>query len=330
MKEPGRAPAGSAAATPAYGDILVEGSIGDASNLIPLLASDSTSHGIAGLIFNGLIKYDKDIRIVGDLAESWEISKDGLVITFHLRKGVRWHDGRPFTAADVLYTYQVTVDPKTPTAYAGDFLKVKKAEVLDDWTFRATYDKPFAPALMSWSVGILPKHLLAGKEITTSPLGRRPIGTGPYKFKEWVTGQKIVLVSNPDYFEGRPYIDGYILRIIPDTATMFLELRANGIDRMGLTPLQYTRQTESNLFRENFNKYRYLSFAYTYMGYNLKNPLFTDKRVRQAIAHAVNRVEMIDGVLLGLGKPATGPYKPGTWAHNPNVRDYPYDPAKAT
>ena len=79
-----------------------------------------------------------------------------------------------------------------------------------------------------------------------------------------MTGQKIVLVSNPDYFEGRPYIDGYILRIIPDTATMFLELRANGIDRMGLTPLQYTRQTENNLFRKNFNKYRYLSFAYTY------------------------------------------------------------------
>ncbi|MEI7673024.1 MAG: peptide-binding protein [Deltaproteobacteria bacterium] len=328
-KEPGRAPAGSAAATPAYGDIMVEGSIGDASNLIPLLASDSTSHGIAGLIFNGLIKYDKNIRIVGDLAESWDVSKDGLVITFHLRKGVRWHDGTPFTAADVLYTYQVTVDPKTPTAYAGDFLKVKKVEVLDDWTFRVTYDKPFAPALMSWSVGILPKHLLAGKDITTSPLGRRPIGTGPYKFKEWVTGQKIVLVSNPDYFEGRPYIDGSILRIIPDTATMFLELRANGIDRMGLTPLQFTRQTENNIFRENFNKYRYLSFAYTYMGYNLKNPLFADKRVRQAIAHAVNRVEMIDGVLLGLGKPATGPYKPGTWAYNPNVRDYPFDPAKA-
>jgi peptide/nickel transport system substrate-binding protein len=327
--EPGRAPAGSAADTPAYGDIMVEGSIGDASNLIPLLASDSTSHGIAGFVFNGLIKYDKDIRIVGDLAESWEISKDGLVITFHLRRGVRWHDGHPFTAADVLYTYQVTVDPKTPTAYAGDFLKVKKAEVLDDWTFRATYDKPFAPALMSWSVGILPKHLLAGKEITTSPLGRRPIGTGPYKFKEWVTGQKIVLVSNPDYFEGRPHIDGYILRIIPDTATMFLELRANGIDRMGLTPLQNTRQTENNLFRKNYNKYRYLSFAYTYMGYNLKNPLFTDKRVRQAIAHAVNREEMIDGVLLGLGKSATGPYKPGTWAYNPRVRAYPYDPAKA-
>ena len=327
--EQGKAPSGSAAAGPAYGDIMVEGSIGDASNLIPLLASDSTSHGIAGMIFNGLIKYDKDLNIVGDLAESWEISKDGLVITFRLRKDVRWHDGRPFTAEDVLYTYQVTVDPKTPTAYAGDFLKVKKAEVLDAHTFRATYDKPFAPALMSWSVGILPKHLLAGKEITTSPLGRNPIGTGPYRFKEWVTGQKIVLVSNPDYFEGRPYIDGYIMRIIPDTATMFLELRANGIDRMGLTPLQYTRQTENNLFKKNYNKFRYLSFAYTYLGYNLKNPLFADKKVRQAIAHAVNRQEIIDGVLLGLGKPATGPYKPETWAYNPNVRQYPYDPKKA-
>ena len=328
-KEKDYVPAGGAAAAPAYGDIMVEGSIGDASNLIPLLATDSTSHGIAGMVFNGLVKYDKDINVTGDLAESWEVSPDGLVITFRLRKGVRWHDGRPFTAQDVLYTYQVTVDPKTPTAYAGDFLKVKKAEVLDDHTFRATYAKPFAPALMSWSVGILPKHLLAGKDITTSPLGRRPVGTGPYRFKEWVTGQKIVLVSNPDYFEGRPYIDGYILRIIPDTATMFLELRANGIDRMGLTPLQYTRQTENNLFRNNYNKFRYLSFAYTYLGYNLKNPLFADKRVRQAIAYAVNKEEIVAGVMLGLGKPATGPYKPGHWAWNENVRAYDYNPPKA-
>jgi peptide/nickel transport system substrate-binding protein len=181
-EEQKRTPAGSAAAAPVYGDIMVEGAIGDASNLIPLLSSDSTSHGIAGMIFNGLIKYDKDVNVVGDLAESWEISKDGLVITFHLRKGVRWHDGHPFTAEDVLYTYRVTVDPKTPTAYAGDFLKVKKAEVLSAHTFRVTYDKPFAPALMSWSVGVLPRHLLEGKDITTSPLGRRPIGTGPYRF----------------------------------------------------------------------------------------------------------------------------------------------------
>jgi len=314
---------------PAYGDILVRGDIGDASNLIPLLASDTASHNIAGMVYNGLVKYDKDMNIVGDLAESWDISSNGLVITFHLRKGVKWHDGRPFTAADVLYTYQVTVDPKTPTAYAGDFLKVKKADVIDDYTFRATYDKPFAPALISWSSAILPRHLLAGKDITQSSLSRHPIGTGPYKFKEWVAGQKIVLVSNPDYFEGQPYIDGRITRIIPDTATMFLELRAQNIGMMGLTPLQYTRQTENNLFQNNFNKYRYLSFAYTYMGYNLKNPLFADKRVRQAISYAINKDEIISGVLLNLGKPANGPYKPGTWAYNDQVKIYKYDPQKA-
>ncbi|MFA4915181.1 MAG: peptide-binding protein [Syntrophales bacterium] len=314
---------------PAYGDIMVEGSIGDASNLLPILASDSTSHDIAGMVFNGLVKYDKDLNVVGDLAESWDISPDGLVITFRLRKNVKWQDGHPFTAADVLYTYKVTIDPKTPTPYAGDFLKVKKAEVLDPYTFRVTYDKPFAPALMSWGSAVLPKHLLAGKDITASPLTRHPIGTGPYMFKEWSPGQKIVLVANPDYFEGRPYIGGYIMRIIPDMATMFLELRANGIDRMGLTPLQYTRQTENNLFRKNFNKYRYLSFSYTYLGYNLKNPMFVDKRVRQAIAYAINKEEIIQGVLLGLGKVATGPFKHGTWPYNPNVKAYPHSPRKA-
>lgn len=314
---------------PAYGDILVRGDIGDASNLIPILASDASSHAVAGMVFNGLVKYDKNMNIVGDLAESWDISPNGLVITFKLRKNVRWHDGKPFTAADVLYTYQVTVDPKTPTAYGGDFQKVKKAEALDDYTFRVTYDKPFAPALVSWGAAVLPRHLLAGKDITKSPLTRHPVGTGPYKFKEWVAGQKIVLISNEDYFDGRPYLDGRVTRIIPDTATMFLELRAQNLGMMGLTPLQYTRQTESNLFKENFTKYRHLAFAYTYMGYNLKNPLFADKRVRQAISHAINKEEIISGVLLGLGKPAMGPYKPGTWAYNDQVKIYHYDPAKA-
>ena len=314
---------------PAYGDIMVDGSIGDASNLIPLLASDSTSHDIAAMVYNGIVKYDKDLNIVGDLAESWEVSPDGLVLTFHLRKNVKWHDGFPFTADDVLFTYKATIDPKTPTPYAGDFLKVKKAEAPDPYTFRVTYDKPFAPALSSWGSAVLPKHLLEGKDITKSPLARHPVGTGPYKFKQWITGQKIALISNRDYFEGRPYIDGYLMRVIPDMATMFLELRAGGIDRMGLTPIQFARQTNSNLFKRKFNKYRYLSFFYTYLGYNLKNPIFADKKVRQAISYAINRKEIIEGVLLGLGQVATGPYKPGTWAHNANVKKYPYNPLKA-
>jgi peptide/nickel transport system substrate-binding protein len=314
---------------PAYGDIFIDGTIGDASTLIPPLASDSASHEIASLVYNGLVKYSGDLKLVGDLADTWEISPDGLTITFRLRRGVRWHDGAPFTAQDVLFTYQLMVDPKTPTAYSGDYKQVQTAEALDDYTFRVTYAKPFAPALGSWGLAILPKHLLAGQDITKSPLARHPIGTGPYKFLSWKTQDRIRLTYNPDYFEGRPNFNGYISMVKPDQATIFLELKAGNIDRTGLTPLQYTRQTEYPKFQKMFNKYRYVAFAYTYLGYNLLDPKFKDVRVRQALTSAINKEEIIDGVLLGLGTPATGPYKPGTWFYNPDVPTFPYDPNKA-
>jgi peptide/nickel transport system substrate-binding protein len=315
---------------PSYGDTIVVGSIGDASNLIPLLASDSASHDISGLIYNGLVKYDKNLNLVGDLAESWEVSPDGLTITFYLRRGVKWHDGTPFTAEDLLFGFHTITDPKTPTAYAGDYLEVKRAEVLDTHTFRVTYRKPFAPGLSTWgNLVVLPKHLLAGQDITKSKLTREPIGTGPYTFKQWLTQEKIVLESNPDYFEGRPYIDGYIYRIIPDPATMFLELKAGGVDWMGLTPIQYRRQTNYPAFEQQFRKYNYLPFSYTYLGYNLLSPLFQDKRVRQAISYAIDKEEIIKVVLLGLGEISTGPYKPGAWYYNPHVNRYPYNPERA-
>jgi len=320
----------STADAPAYGDIIIQGSIGDASNLIAMLASDSASHEIASLCYNGLVKYDKDLKLVGDLAESWDVSDDKLTITFHLRKGVKWQDGVEFTAEDVMFGYQTIIDPNTPTAYAGDFQEVEKAEVVDRYTFRVKYKKPFAPGLASWNyLIVLPAHILKGKDITRSELVRNPMGTGPYKLKEWKTGEKIVLVSNHDYFEGRPYIDGVIYRIIPDLATMFLELKAGNIDYMGLTPTQYLRQTDTPKFKKNFRKYKYLSFSYTYLGYNLLNPKFQDRRVRQAISYAIDKEEIIEGVLLGLGEVATGPYKPGTWQYNPDVKRYPYNPEKA-
>lgn len=315
--------------TPAYGDTMITSSIGEASNLIPLLSSDGASHEVSGYVFNGLVKYDKNLKVVGDLAESWDISPDKLSITFHLRKNVRWHDGQPCTAQDVLYTYKVTIDPKTPTAYAGDFQQVKRAEVIDDYTFKVTYDKPFAPALTSWAASVLPRHLLEGKDITTSPLARHPIGTGPYKFKEWIAGDRIVLVANDDYFEGRPYVSRRVFRVITDSATMFLELKNQGIDMAGLTPLQYVKQTDYPKFNQEFNKYKYLPFAYVYLGYNLRHPFFKDKRVRQAMSYAVNKQEIIEGILLGQGVPADGPYKPDMWAYNPNLKKYAFDPEKA-
>lgn len=317
------------ALTPEYGDTFIEASIGDASTLLPVLASDSASSEINGLVYNGLVRYDKNLHIEGELAKSWEISKDNLVITFHLRKGVKWHDGAPFTAADVLFTYQLYTDPKTPTAYAEAFKQVKKAEAPDPYTFRVTYGKPYAPALISWGTPIHPKHLLEGQDITTSPLARYPVGTGPYRFVEWVSGEKIVLEANPDYFEGEPYIKRVVYRIIPDISTQFLELQTGSLDFMGLSPLQYARQTDTPAFHRLFKKYRYLNFGYTYLGYNLRRALFQDKRVRQALSYAINKQEIIDGVLLGYGAVATGPYKPDTWVYNPQVPRYAYNPEKS-
>ncbi len=322
-------PAEGAEAAPAYGDTIIMGSIGDASNLLPVLASDSASSDIAGMVYNGLVRYDKNLQIEGDLAESWEISEDNLTITFHLRDGVTWHDGAPFTSEDVLFTYRLYIDPKTPTAYAERYRQVESAEAPDPHTFRVTYRKPLATALISWGMPVLPKHLLEGQEITESPLSRAPIGTGPYRFVEWKPGEKIVLEANSDYYEGKPYIKRMVYRIIPDLSTMFLELQSGGLDYMGLTPLQYDKQTDTPAFKRRYNKFRYAASSYTYMGYNLKRPMFQDKRIRQALAYALNKEEIIEGVLLGLGQVATGPYKPETWVYNPDVRRYPYSPEKA-
>ncbi len=322
-------PAEGKAAEPAYGDTFIEASIGEPSNLLPVLASDSASSDINSLVYNGLVRYDKNLKLEGELADSWEISPDNLTITFHLRHGVKWHDGALFTSADVLFTYRTYIDPKTPTAYAESFRQVAHAEAPDPFTFRVSYEKPYAPALESWGTAILPKHLLEGKDITKSPLSRAPIGTGPYKFVEWAPGEKLVLEANPDYYEGKPYIHRVVYRIIPDQSTQFLELQSGGIDAMGLTPIQYQTQTDTPAFKRQFTKYKYLAFAYTYLGYNLRRPMFQDRRVRQALSYAINKQEIIDGVLLGLGEVATGPYKPDTWVYNPDVQRYPYDPAKA-
>ncbi|MGE5699371.1 MAG: peptide-binding protein [Deltaproteobacteria bacterium] len=318
-------------AAPAYGDAMVFGSNGDVSGFLTAVTSDAASHDAASYVFNGLVRYDKNVKLEGELAESWEVARDGKKITFRLRKGVKWHDGTPFTSDDVMFTYRKIIDPKTPTAYAEDFKQVRRASNPDPHTFVVEYEKPFAPALASWGMSILPKHLLEKYEdISKSPLNKeRPIGTGPYKFVEWKPGARVVFEANPDYFEGKPYIQRVVTRIIPDQATMFLELKSGGVDSMNLTPVQYTRQTETEEFRNSYNKYRYTAFNYTYLGFRLSHPFFADRKVRRAIAHAINKKELVEGVLFGLGREAIGPYKPGTWVYNPDVPAFPYDPSRA-
>ncbi len=308
---------------------ITMGMAADAKRLMPFLASDSTSAEISSLIFHGLTKYDKNIRLTGDIAKSWDVSRDGLRITFHLREGVMWQDGVELTADDVIFTYNKVIDPKVPTPYSSVYGPVKSVEAPDKYTVRVTYREPFAPALESWGMGIVPKHLLEGKDLSSPEINRNPVGNGPYRLAEWVTGQKIVLDASDTYFEGRPNIDKVIYRIIPDASTMFLELKFGGIDYMGLTPPQYKLQTNTAFFKKYFQKFRYPSFGYTYLGYNLLNPLFSDKLVRHAIAYAINKKEIIAGVLLGYGTPCTGPFPPESWAYNTDVKDYDYNPEKS-
>ena len=315
--------------TPVDGDAFVTSSISEPSNLIPFLATDSASHEITALIFNGLVKYDENLKIVGDLAENWEIKEDGLRLIFHLRRNVRWQDGQPFTAEDVKFTYEKLTDPAIPTPYGGDYEKVKSVSVSDPYTVEVLYKEPFSPGLASWSVGIVPKHLLEKENLLKTDFIRHPVGTGPYILKKWDTGQSLELRANLDYFEGRPHLERYVYRVIPDQTTNFLELETGGVDMAMLTPLQYQKESDTPFFKKNYQKFRYPSFGYTYLGYNLNHPFFSDKRVRQAIGLAINKKEIIDSVLMGLGKVSTGPFLPGTWAYNPQVKETIFDPAKA-
>ncbi len=324
----------AAAGPPAYGDTFIEASIGDIGGLIPTLTSDQSSYEVGGLIYDGLVKTDKDLNLAPAMAQSWTYSRDCLDLTFTLRRDIKWHDGYPFTAADVVFTYQAMINPKTPAPFKEGFLLVKSVDAPDPYTVRVHYDKPYARAVETWGTSILPKHLLqsfadAGT-LRESPQNSQPVGTGPYRFQEWKPSEKVVLVANPDYYEGRPYLSRVVYRVIPSQATIFLELKANGVDYVNtLTGIQYARQTEYPAFRKAYRKFRYPASDYTFLGFNLKDPRFADRRVRQAFAHAINKQELIDGVRLGLAREATGPIRPGTWAYTDKVPRFDYDPEKA-
>jgi peptide/nickel transport system substrate-binding protein len=324
----------AAAGAPAYGDTFIQGSIGDIGGLIPSLTSDQSSHEVGSLIYDGLVKLDRDLNVAPAMAESWTYSRDCLELTFRLRRDVKWHDGRPFTAEDVVFTYQTMVNPKTPAPFKEGFLLVKDAQALDPYTVRVTYGKPYARAVETWGTYILPKHVLEpfaeSGRLRESPQNSHPVGTGPYRFQEWKPGEKVVLVANPAYYEGRPYLSRVVYRVIPSQATIFLELKAKGVDYVStLTGIQYARQTEYPAFRKAYQKFRYPASDYTFFGFNLRDPRFADRRVRQAFAHAISKQEVIDGVRLGLAREATGPIRPGTWAYTDKVERFGYDPEKA-
>lgn len=314
---------------PEYGGKLILASIGEPSNLIPILAADSASHEVANFLYTSLLKYDKDYNIVPLAAKKFEILEDGKLFRFELRDDIYWQDGVQLTADDVYFTYKLTIDPKTPTPYAADCLLVKEFKQTGKFSFEVRYEKTYARAVITWMMAILPKHILENEDITHTEYARNPVGAGPFKLKEWKTGSRLVLEANDTYFEGRPYLDSLVYRIIPDATTIFFEAKAGKVDYLGLTTQQYLLQTKGKEWDDYWQKYKYLASGYTYIGFNLNHPFFKDRTVRQALSYATDRDKVIKGALLGLGEKTVGPYKPNTWVYNKNLTPYEYSPQKA-
>lgn len=289
------------------------------SRLNPIIAADSVSSEITRWLFNGLLKYDKDGNIVTDLAQSYYFKTDTKLI-FKLKKGIKWHDGVEFSADDVIFTYEKIIDKNIYTALKSNFKEVKSVKKIDRYTVEIDYKKAYFKALVIWMVDIIPKHLLENeKNLMSSFFDRKPVGTGPYKIKEFKTGEDIKLFANKEYFEGEPKIEKVHYKFIPDTNTSFLMLKQKQLDIGGLSPLQIDRQINTN-FRKNFKIIEKPSFSYDYLGFNLRNKKFQDKRVREALSLGINRQELVDILFFGHGEVCKGPFLPGNFAYNENVK----------
>jgi peptide/nickel transport system substrate-binding protein len=290
------------------------------ARLNPLIATDSASSSIAGFMFNSLVKYDSTgQKIIGDLAESYRYVTP-TVIEFKLRRGVTWHDGKPFSADDVLFTYNLIKSPKTITPYASDFRVVQSVNVMDDFTLRVTYKKSYFKALEIWMMGIVPRHILQNeKDIMGSSFNTHPIGTGPYVLKKLEFSKQIVLEANPSYFEHKAKIERIIFHVISDPMTRFLMLKSGEIDIDSLEPMQYERQLGGD-FHSKFDVIEMPSHSYTYLGFNLRLKKFHDPRVREALSLAIDRQELINILFLNHGRVCTGPFLPGSKGFNDKLK----------
>jgi peptide/nickel transport system substrate-binding protein len=333
----------------AAGKDFVIGYLGDATSLNPVVATDGQSYIAEWPIYDSLVELDDKLGVKPLLAASWEVSRDGLTYTFKLKKGVKWHDGKPFTARDVAFTFYSVLDPKVTTPHRGYFdalvgfpeltnkenpkkpeeLAQKPIEVLDDHTVRFRLRYPygaFLAVLVNPRAGIVPEHILKGQDLNTAEFNRKPIGTGPFKFVEWKRGERIVLEANPDYHGGRPALDRLIYRVIPDNVVLLQELRAGGVDfieRPPLTEVGKLKQTAGLKVLTADNT------SYTYLGFRQDLAPFDDVRVRRALYHAIDVPAIVREVLQGYGAIANGQFPPGSWAYDPSVKPYAYDPNRA-
>jgi peptide/nickel transport system substrate-binding protein len=290
---------------------------------------------ISTKMLDGLLAYDKNLEPMPSLATEWKVADDGLSISFKVRPDVKWHDGAPFTSADVKYTFEEVLKKHHPRGRAT-FANITAVETPDPLTAIVKFSKPspYVMAALSASESpMLPKHLYEGGDPPTNKLGNAPIGTGPYKFVEWQRGSYITLARNPDYWvKGKPEVESLIVRFIPDSGARAVafetgELDIGGTDPVALADLERIKNVPH--LAVTTEGYAMCGAMY-YFEFNMRDSQFSDLRVRQAIAHAINRDFVAKNVWFGYGSAATGPISQKLVKfYNPDVPKYPFDPKRA-
>jgi peptide/nickel transport system substrate-binding protein len=292
------------------------------TNLDPRVGADAYSEHIDGLIFSSLVGRDAQMKVIPDLAESWE-TPDPVTYVFHLRHGVKFHDGRPLNSADVKFTFDSILTGAVKTPKRGSFKLISSVAAPDDSTVVFHLREPYASMLWDLTapaIGIVPRG--SGAEIS-----QRPIGTGPFRFVSTTTDEEIVLARNDSYFGGVPKIESLRLRIVPDVLVRALELRKGSADATinSLTPdMVVTLAKERGLTAE-----QQPGTMLAYLAFNFDDPILAKRDVRQALAYATDRATIIRYLLRGQARPASSLLPPNHWAFEPDVKQYDYDPARA-
>jgi len=319
------------------GGSMIEAQFSDVRTFNPVLVGDTTSGLITGLIYDGLVYTDPDtLQPAPLLATKWEVGPDNKTYTFTLQEGVKWHDGQPFTADDVKFSYDAYMNPDTGTQRAGTLKeRIASVTVKDPQTVVFTLKNIIAPFLVSnCSYGIVAKHLFENvtpKDWRTNDYSTtKPIGTGPFKFKEYAQGDHVTLVGNPDYFRGATALNQYIFKVVKDGTVLVQQLKTGEVDFGSVSPELYDDTAKS----ANLNVVDYDTFGFTYFGYNLdpaKTTLFQDVKVRQALFYAVDRDAIVKKLFAGHGVVAIGTEPMLSWAYQPDkiTTKYNFDPKKA-
>lgn len=278
---------------------------------------------VTEMVFRGLVGHDADNQVVPALASEWTVSQDGLTYEFTLRDGVTWHDGEPFTSADVKFTLDAVRDPASEAAAAVNFAAVESVEAPDDTSVRIELSRPQAPLLDALTMGILPEHLLDDTEITDPDFGVAPVGTGPFRLVEFKDDQYAQLEAFKDFYGGEPGLDEVLITYVPDATARQVQLTGGEIDAAFINP----QQADAILDNDDLRLEVFPTADYRGLLLNMNRPVFADPALRQAMNYAVDRDALVEGVLLGYGKPATSPLGMSP-LEAPDLAPYTFDPAQ--